>query len=108
MAPIRLSTEERKKPLSYDPVTKRFLFIEDIQAGDVRSPMDLDRESQCLLTLKRVELSEPSSIESLEPMSKKQQMDEVRAGSEKGELIVRAEINYVTDTISEIQAGNIV
>lgn len=108
MNPTRLSDTERKKPLSFDPSAKKFLFLADIQAGEVFDPQQLDEESKRALTLKRLELEEPLSIESLEAMNKEQQMDEVRQGTEKGKDIVRAEIAYLVETIAEIKKGEIV
>jgi len=108
MKPVRLSETERKKPLSYDPSTTEFLFLADIQAGRVFSPQQLDEESKRALILKRLEMEEPFSIESLRPMDKQQQMEEIRKNTEKGKEIVRAEVTYLVDTIEGIKKGEIV
>lgn len=107
MDPVRLSETERKKPLSYDPFSKEFLFLSDIQEGRIFPPKQLDEESQKILTLKRLEMEEPFSIEAL-GMDKEQQMEEVRRGTERGKEIVRAEINYLAETIEEIKKGEVV
>ena len=107
MNPTRLSDTERKKPLSFDPSAKKFLFLADIQAGKIFDPQELDEDSKRALTLKRLELEEPFSIESLEAMNKEQQMEEVRQGTEKGKDIVRAEIAYISETIAEIKKGEV-
>jgi hypothetical protein len=108
MKPIRLSETERKKPLSYDISTQKFLYLTDIQAGRIFPPQQLDEESKRVLTLKRLEMEEAFSIESLGAMDKEQQMEEVRKGTEKGKEIVRAEIAYLVETIKEIEKGKIV
>lgn len=108
MEPVRLSDTERKKPLSYDPSAKKFLFFSDIQAGKVFPPQQLDEDSKRALTLKRLEMEEPFSIEALGAMDKEQQMDEVRRGTEKGKEIVRAEIAYLVETIEGIKKEEIV
>lgn len=108
MGTIRLSETERKKPLSYDLSTKRFLYLTDIQKGRIFSPQELDEKSKQALTLKRLEMEEPFSIEALGAMDKEQQMDEVRKGTEKGGEIVRAEITYLVETIEGIKRGEIV
>lgn len=108
MKPIRLSDTERKKPLSYDPSTKEFLFLADIQAGKLFLPRELDEESKQKLVLRRLEVEEPFSIESIGAINKEQQMEEVSAGSERGKEIVQAEIMYLMETIEEIKKGEIV
>ena len=108
MSNIRLSETERKKPLSYDPSAKKFLYLADIQKGRIFPPQELDEESKQALTLKRLEMEEPFSIETLGAMDKEQQMDEVRKGTEKGGEIIRAEITYLLETIEGIKRGEIV
>ena len=108
MRPIRLSETERKKPLSYDISTQKFLYLTDIQAGRIFPPQRLDEESKRMLTLKRLEVEETFSIESLGAMGKEQQMEEVRKGTEKGKEIVRAEIAYLVEITKEIEKGEIV
>jgi len=108
MSTIRLSETERKKPLSYDLSAKKFLYLDDIQKGRIFSPQELDEESKQALTLKRLEMEEPFSIEALGAMDKEQQMDEVRKGTEKGGEIILAEITYLLETIEGIKRGEIV
>lgn len=108
MSTIRLSETERKKPLSYDPSAEKFLYLADIQRGRVFPPQELDEESKQALTLKRLKMEEPFSIEALGAMDKEQQMDEVRKSTEKGGEIVRAEIAYLVETIEGIKRGEIV
>lgn len=108
MSPVRLSETERKRPLSYNSSAKKFLYLVDIQAGRVFSPQQLDEESKRALTLKRLEMEEPFSIEALGAMDKGQQMEEVRKGTEKGKEIIRAETAYLEETIREIKKGEIV
>jgi hypothetical protein len=108
MRPIRLSETERKKPISYDKSTKKFLYFKDIQAGRIISPKQLDNKSQQVLTLRRLEMEEDFSIESLGAINKKQQIEEVRKGSEIGKKIIKAEIRYLEETIKEIVKGDII
>jgi len=108
MSTIRLSETERKKPLSYDPSAKKFLYLADIQRGKVFPIQELDKESKQALTLKRLEMEEPFSIEALGAMDKEQQMDEIRKDTEKGREIVRAEIAYIVETIKGIKRVEIV
>ena len=108
MDPIQLSDTERKKPLSYDPSTKKFLYIADIKSGKLVQPHKLDEKSKQKLVLKRLELEEPFSIESIGAIDKDQQMEEVKSGSEVGQEIIRAEIMYLTETIKEIEKGELV
>ena len=108
MRPIRLSETERKKPISYDKSTKKFLYLTDIQAGRTISPKQLDDESQRVLTIRRLEMEEDFPIESLGAMNKKQQIEEVRKGTEIGKKIIRAEIGYLEETIKEIVKGDII
>jgi len=105
VSPIRLSENERKKPLSYDPSCGKFLFFDDIKAGRIYPPIQLDEESKRVLILKRLEVEEPHSIEELGGMNKEQQMEEVRRGTEKGNIIIRAWITNLTETIKEIKKG---
>lgn len=53
-------------------------------------------------------MEEPFSIEALGAIDQEQQMDEVRKGTEKGREIVRAEIEYLVETIEGIKRGEIV
>jgi len=108
MEPIKLSEIERKKPLSYDPSIKKYLYLTDIKEGRIVSPKDLDDELQIQLTITRLEIEEPFSIESLSAMSKEQMIEEVHKGTEKGKEIVRAEIKYLEETIEEIKKGDII
>jgi hypothetical protein len=107
MEPVKLSNTERKKPLSYNPSLQEFLYLEDIQKGKIFPPKELDDDSKKLLTLKRLEMEEPFSIEAL-GMSKEQQMEEIRQDTERGKDIVRAEINYLAETIEEIKKGEVI
>ena len=106
MSTIRLSDSEKRKPLSYDPSAKKFLYLTDIQEGRIFPPQELDEASKQALTLKRLEMEEPFSIEALGAMDKEQQMDEVRKGTQQGRDIVRAEIAYLVETIREIKRGS--
>ncbi len=108
MQPIRLSETERKKPLSYDPSDKKFLYLTDIQTGHFFPLQKLDENSKKILTLKRLEMEEPFSIETLEAMDKEKQIEEVRKGTERGKEIVRAEIAYLLETIKEIKKGKVI
>lgn len=107
MVPVRLSDTERKKPLSYDPSLKMFLYLSDIQEGKIFPPQELDEESQKMLTIKRLEIEEPFSIDMLD-VGKGQMIEEVNLGTEMGKDIVRAEIKYLVETIEEIKKGEIV
>lgn len=108
MNPIRLNDNDRKKPLSYDPASKKFLYLEDIKSGQIFFPEDLDEKSKQKLTLKRLEIEEDFTIESIGAINKEQQMDEIRKGTETGKDIVKAEIKYLSETIIDIQKGEIV
>ncbi len=108
MKPVKLSESARKKPLSYDPVTPDFLYLDDVKAGRDTPPQNLDNAAQHLLTLRRLEMEAPFSIESLETMDKERQMKEVRKGTQTGKDIIRAEIQYLSETIEEIRQGNII
>jgi len=108
MQPIRLSETERKKPLSYDPSTKKYLYLADIKDGRIFYPQNLDEKLQCQLTIKRLEIEEPFLIESLEAMNKEQMIEGIRRRTEKGKEIVRAEIKYLEDTIKEIIKGRLI
>lgn len=108
MKPIKLSDTERKKPLSYDPKTEKYLYLDDIMKGKIFSPTDLDEELQKKLTIKRLELEEPFSIESLGALNKEQMIEEIHKCTKKGEEIVKAEIKFLKETIEEIKKGNLV
>jgi len=108
MKPIKLSETERKKPLSYDQIGKKFLYLKDIQEGAFFSPSALDQETQRILTIKRLEMEEPFSIESLKAMDKDQMIEEVRQGTERGKEIIKTEIRYLEETIKEIKKGDLV
>lgn len=108
MKPIKLSDVERKKPLSYDPKTKKYLYLDDIKKGNIFSPTDLDEKLQRKLTIARLDLEESFSIESLGAMNKEQMMAEIRECTNKGNELVRAEINFLKETIKEIKKGELV
>ena len=108
MEPIKLSDTERKKPLSYNPKTQKYIYIDDIMKGTIFSPTDLNEDLQKKLTIERLELEEPFSIESLGALNKEQMIDEIRKYSKKGEEIVKAEIKYLKETIEEIKKGNLI
>ena len=108
MSAIRLSETERKKPLSYDPSSNKFLFFSDIQTRKIFPPNELDEESKKVLTIKRLDMEESFTIESMGAMNKEQQKSEICKGSEKGGEIIRAEIAYLVETIDEITKGEII
>ena len=108
MKPIKLNDTERKKPLSYDPKTEKYLYLDDIMNGRIFSPANLDEEIQKKLTIKRLELEEPFSIESLGAFSKEQMIEEIQKCTKKGEEIVKAEIKFLEETIEEVRKGNII
>lgn len=108
MQPIRLSETERKKPLSYDPSTNKYLYLADIREGRIYYPQNLDEKIQCQLTIERLKIEEPFLIESLEAMNKEQMIEEICHRTEKGKEIIRAEIKYLVETINEIIKGRLV
>lgn len=122
MEPEKLIGIARKKPLSYDPSTKEFLYIDDVKAGRKVPLEDLDKEDLRKLVLKRLEIEKDFSIDFLRAkgsneklegrfspsaLSKQRQMEEIGRGTQKGWDIVRAEINYLRDTIKKIEEGKL-
>ena len=108
MNPIKLHETERKKPLSYDVTSDKFLYINDIKQGRIVNPKDLSEEDQKKLTIRRLEIEDPFSIESLSALNKEQMINEIRKNSERGKELVLAEINYLEDTIEEIKKGELI
>ena len=105
MKPVKMVDSERMKPLSYDPVGKRFLYLSDILKGERYPPGRLDDDLKRELVLKRYELEGESSIESLEKIDKQQQMDHIRTGTDVGQRLVDQEITFLGELIEKIAAG---
>lgn len=105
MNSVKLVDSERSKPLSFDPVAKRFLYFDDIKKGERFSPKDLSNDQKRELVLRRYEIEEESSIESLATMDKQQQMDHIRAGDEVGIRLINQEITFLDELIDKIISG---
>ena len=105
MHPVRLVESERSKPLSYDPSSETFLYLDDVKAGRRFSPAALSEEQQRMLVSARYELEEESIIESLEVLDKRQQLEHIRSGTEVGARLVSQEITFLTELIDKIDGG---
>ena len=105
MKPVSLVDSEKSKPLSFDPVGERFLYLHDIKNGDRFSPKDLNDDQRRELVLRRYELEKESLIESLAAMDKEQQMDHIRTGDEVGVHLIDQEITFLDELIEKIIRG---
>jgi hypothetical protein len=108
VSPLHMEGNERRKPLSFDPSTGSYLYIDDIAQGRVFLPGRLDDSAKKDLVIKRLEMSEPFSIESLQAADLQQQIREIREDTPLGRDIVSAEINNLAELIQDIQRGDIV
>lgn len=104
-----LSESERKKPLCYDPVRKKFIFYQEIVDGreDIVPLEKLSEEDATRLVIER-NLKGPGytmQIMSGNSYTRNDIVREIRDGTAVGRMAVFAELSYLKELLQQIQVA---
>jgi hypothetical protein len=97
----------RKKPLSYDPSRKKYIYFDDIvsRRAPVILPSTLSKADQKKLVIERQIAGPDYTTQAISgpPMKRDDVVKAIRTNQEYGKITVEAEITYLGGLLEEIK-----
>ncbi len=105
----KIEGQNRNKPLSYDPQTRRFITYDEIVSRKVRIvPLDgLSQQELADLVVERQRAGPDYKVADLNGtvLNCDQVVQEILAGTPFGNMVVEAEVAYLRELLAQIQTA---